>query len=315
MGARRRAATAADLVVEGITKEVVEALGAADVPHIVLKGPLLRARLFPEGDPHVSADVDVLIAPHAWSAAEVELAGLGYVPLLLDIIPGDRPNHARPYSRAPGEPSVDLHRTLLGADAPASVVWSVLEGETETTTLGNTTVRVLNHPAQLMHVALHASQNGPADSRTLRYLARCIELSEEQEAADALRTANAIGATDAFALGMSLVPAGHELNRVLGITPSRSVLSELRAASAPNTAHAVEWFATRMTYRDRAGFVLHKVFPPAAYMASSYPGAHSRGGLLLAYPARWLWLARELPPSLRAWRRARRSSRGTDTRD
>jgi hypothetical protein len=48
-------------------------------------------------------------------------------------------------------------------------------------------------------------------------------------------------------------------------------------------------------------------------MRSSYRAAHSRGGLLLSYPARWLWLARQLRSSLRAWRQARRLSGHRDS--
>lgn len=300
---------ARDLFLEATTNEIATAFATADVGYIALKGPLLKLRLFPEGDEHVSADVDVLVNPEDWPAAEDQLAQLGFEPLLLDIIPGDRPNHARPYVRSTGGPAVDLHRTLLGAEAPASVVWSVLDRETEPAMLRDRDVRVLNPAGQLLHVALHAAQNGPRDARTLRYLTRCIETSNDQQAADALRIARAIEATDAFALGLSLVPLGQALNGMLGITPSASVLTALKAASAPNTAHAIEWFATRTTYRDRARFVLHKVFPPVAYMESSYPSAHSRGGLLLAYPTRWVWLARQLVPSLQAWMEARRTSR------
>jgi hypothetical protein len=304
-----RITTAWNLLVEATTAEVVSAFTGTEVGHISLKGPFLQRRLFPGGDEHVSTDVDILVAPEDWPTAEVELAHLGFEPLLLDIIPGDRPNHARPYVRSTGGPSVDLHRTLLGAEATASVVWSVLDRETEPAVLGGRPIRVLNEAGQLMHVALHAAQNGAADARTLRYLTRCIEISDAQQAADALRIARAIGATDAFALGLSLVPTGQALNRALGITPSASVLTALKAASAPNSAHAIEWLATRVTHRDRARFVLHKIFPPAAYMESFYPSAHSRGGLLLAYPTRWLWLARQLRPSLRAWMDARRTSR------
>lgn len=310
-----RLTTVHDLLLEATTAEVVGAFAAAGVGHISLKGPLLKQRLFPAGDEHVSADVDVLVSPDDWAAAETELAGLGFEPLLLDIIPGDRPNHARPYARPGGGPSVDLHRTLLGAEASASVVWSVLDREAEPALLGarrDRVVNVLNPPGQLLHVALHAAQNGAGNARTLRYLTRCIETGDEQQAAEALRIARAIEATDAFALGLSLVPAGRALNHTLEIMPSASVLTALKAASAPNTAHAIEWLATRITYRDRARFVFHKILPPVAYMESSYPSAHSRGGLLLAYPARWVWLARQLRPSVRAWRQARRSSRGAD---
>ena len=307
-----RILTAWNLLVEATTAEVASAFMAADVDHVVLKGPILRERLFPDGDDHVSTDVDVLVAPSDWPRAEVELTGLGFQPMLLDIIPGDRPNHARPHFRSTGGPTVDLHRTLLGADAPASVVWSVLDRETEVATLVNTPIRILNPAGQLMHVALHAAQNGAADARTLRYLTRCIETSDEHLAADALRIARAIEAADAFALGLSLVPQGQELNRELEISPSRSVLTALKTASAPNTAHAIEWLATRTTHRDRARFLLHKIFPPAAYMKSSYPNAHSRGGLLLAYPTRWLRLARQLPTSIQAWRQARLTSRKPD---
>jgi hypothetical protein len=305
----QRITIARDLLLGATTAEIVAAFAAADVGHIALKGPLLKLRLFPEGDEHVSADVDVLVNPDDWGAAEAELAQLGFEPLLLDIIPGDRPNHARPYIRSTGGPAVDLHRTLLGAEAPASVVWSVLDRETEPAMFGKQAIRVLNPSGQLLHMALHAAQNGAGDARTLRYLTRCIETGNGQQAADALRIAREIEATDAFALGLSLVSLGQALNRTLGITPSASVLTALKAASAPNTAHAIEWFATRRTYRDRARFVLHKVFPPVAYMESSYPSAHSRGGLLLAYPTRWVWLARQLVPSLQAWLEARRTSR------
>jgi hypothetical protein len=309
-----RTATAWNLLITATTAEVVAALSGAGVPSIALKGPILRERLFPEGDEHASADIDILVGPDHWSAAESELGRLGFAPLLLDIIPGDRPNHARPYARVAGGPSVDLHRTLLGADAPASVVWHILNQETESAQSGRSAVRILNPSGQLLHVALHAAQNGADDSRTLRYLSRCIEISHTSQAVDALRIARAIQATDAFALGLSLVPAGQALNGTLAITPSVSVLTALKAASAPNSAHAIEWLATRVTYRDRARFVLHKIFPPAAYMESSYPSAHSRGGLLVAYPARWLWLARQLRPSLLAWRQAREASRRSQQR-
>ncbi len=203
-----RITAARNLLVEATTTEVAGAFTEAGVSHVVLKGPVLRDRLFPGGDEHVSADVDVLVAPEHWAAAEIQLARLGFEPLLLDIIPGDRPNHARPYVRSTGGPSVDLHRTLLGAEAPASVVWSVLDGETEPAMLVGKPIRVLNPAGQLLHVALHAAQNGAGDARTLRYLTRCIEISDEQQAADALRIARAIEATDAFALGLSLVPVG-----------------------------------------------------------------------------------------------------------
>ena len=304
---RRVAAT--DLLIEATTTEVVGALDNSRVGHIVLKGPLLRDRLFPEGDEHVSADVDVLIAPDDWSAAEAALARLGYEPLLLDIIPGDRPNHARPYASAAGGPSVDLHRTLLGAEMPPAVVWQVLDAETTTAMLSGRPVRILAPAGQLMHTALHAAQNGAGDERTLRYLTRSVELSDDEEAREALRIATAIGAAEAFALGLSLVPAGRELNSTLEIAPHPSVLASLRATSAPNTAHALEWFATRPDVRTRARFVWHKIFPPKAYMLSSYPQARTRGGLLVAYPARWVWLAGQFRPSLRAWREARRINR------
>lgn len=301
---------AAELVVEATTKEVVASFRDAGVSHIVLKGPLLRRRLFPEGDTHASADVDVLVAPGSWPDAEAALARLGFEPLLLDIIPGDRPNHARPYARAGGGPTVDLHRTLLGAEALPSVVWSALHAETQEVPLGDAAITVLAPPAQLLHVALHAAQNGIGNPRTIRYLARCLEVTDAVAAAGALRVAREIEAVDAFALGLSLVSAGRTLNDRFGIAPGSSVTAALRATSAPNSAHALEWLATREGFRERLRFVLHKAFPPRAYMVSSYPRAHTRTGLLLSYPARWLWLAGQLPRSFGAWRGARRKSKG-----
>lgn len=295
-----------ELVVEGTTAYLTGALDDAGVRHIVLKGPLLKRRLFGDSDEHVSADIDIFPAPDEWRRAEEVLLELGFEPVLLDVIPGDRPNHARPYTRRAGGPAVDLHRTLLGAEVHASAVWAVLEAETETVDLCDRPVVVLDFTGQLLHVALHAAQNGPANARTIRYLDRCIELAGPTDATDALRLATAIGATEAFALGLSLSPSGRALSERLRLTPSGSVSSALRATSAPNSAHALEWLATRPRARDRAGFVWHKVFPPRAYMRSSDPRAGATLGLVRAYPARWLWLACRLQPSLRAWRHARR---------
>ena len=303
-----RAVAAWSLLVEATTAEIANRFSEAGIKSIILKGPLLTRRLFPEGDDHTSMDVDVLVAPDDWTRAEAELIRVGFEPLLLDIIPGDRPNHARPHVRSTGGPSVDLHRTLLGAQAPTSVVWSTLEAQTQQMRLGEASVAVLNEPGQLMHIALHAAQNGPADARVLRHLERCIELTADGCRVKARSIASAIDATDAFALGLSFIPTGRQLNDRLGVTPHPSVAAALSAASAPNTAHAVEWFATRPSYRDRARFVLHKVFPPKAYMLSSYPRARTQRGFLAAYPARWLWLACQVPPSFRAWREARRAS-------
>ena len=102
-----RITTARDLLLEATTAEVVGAFAAAGVGHISLKGPVLKRRLFPEGDEHVSADVDVLVNPDDWASAESQLDTLGFEPLLLDIIPGDRPNHARPYRRSAGGPGYE----------------------------------------------------------------------------------------------------------------------------------------------------------------------------------------------------------------
>ncbi len=62
-----RITAARDLLLEATTAEVVGALAAAGVGHISLKGPVLKRRLFPGGDEHVSADVDVLVNPDDWA--------------------------------------------------------------------------------------------------------------------------------------------------------------------------------------------------------------------------------------------------------
>ena len=121
-----------------------------------------------------------------------------------------------------------------------------------------------------------------------------------------------IEATDAFALGLSLVPSGQTLNRTLGITPSRPCSPRFRPPQHRTPPMRSNGSRRGRTFRDRARFVCHKVFPPTAYMASSYPRA-TLAGRPARSPTRHAGCGsrRQLRPSLRAWREARRASRGS----
>ena len=135
-----------ELVVEATTREVVTAFRDVGVPHIVLKGPLLRRRLFPEGDDHVSADVDVLVAPDGLAAAPRRRSrSSGSSRCCSTSFPGDRPNHARPYARAGGGPigRPAPHAARCGGSTRPSS-GSVLRAEAEDAMLGDAAVTVLN---------------------------------------------------------------------------------------------------------------------------------------------------------------------------
>ena len=131
-----------NLVVEEEIRTLIEALRAADVRPILLKGPPLVRWLYGR-DARSSSDVDLLVAPAQLGAAEDTLAGLGFAPLLPGRIPGDRPKHAQAWERAGSPITADLHHNLVGVGTPPEQTWRILAERTETILVGGTTVESL----------------------------------------------------------------------------------------------------------------------------------------------------------------------------
>ncbi len=298
-------AVAQTLLADSVTPEVVQALHAAGIRPVLLKGPALADWLYQDGS-RTYQDTDLLVDPARVEQAELVLTRLGFKHPPVDDIPLDRPWHAHAWFRR-GR-NVDLHRTLIGVRVPPRELWKVLSTRTETTQVGGAEVEILDPPARALHVALHAAQDGTRPGKNAqRDLARalaCVPTQVWEEAAD---LAARLDAVPAFAAGLRLFPAGEALATRLGLPESRSVEVALRASAAPPLSLGFDWLANTPGLRPKLAFLAHKLVPPLAFMQAWTPLAH-RGplGLVAAYLWRPLWLCGNAAPALRAWWRTRR---------
>ena len=307
--AHRYRQASAELALEGVAARVNAALLRGGVRTILLKGPALASWLY-VGEERPYSDVDLLIAQPDRDAAERVLEDLGFALVALDVLPHDRPHHARTWVRPLGA-AVDLHHTLVGVGAPSDVVWTTLTEGTEWMPLGEARVEVLPVPARALVVALHAAQHGLGAEGPLEDLRRALELLsfENWEAARGL--ALKLEALAPMAAGLRLLPAGRTLAARLELGDVRSVETVLRSESAFTMALGFDWLSRTSGVRPRMKFLARKLVPQPAFLRAWSPLARrGRSGLAAAYLWRIIWLLIHAGPAYVAWRKARTATQG-----
>ena len=298
-----RFAAGVNLAGEQATAQAVEVLRAAGVEPVVLKGVVTSRWLRPRPGTRYSMDVDLLVAQDKRRAAETALTGAGYERLFHDA--GDEAAHADTWVRD-GAFAIDLHRSVVGAQASAEVVWVALRDASAAVTIAGVECLVPSPPARGLLVALHAGQHGPRDPRMLDDLELVLERLTQPEWETAAALARALRADDALAAGLALSARGAALVEALGLPAPRTTEAVLRAGDAPPTSLGFERLAQANGVRARAVLVAHEFLPHPSYMRVWSPLARrGRAGLVAAYLVRPFWLARWAFPGLRAWSRAR----------
>ena len=294
---------------DAVAVEIALALRAERINPILLRGPAIARRLYGDAAVRTYIDVDLMVSQEDLSRAEEVLSRLGFADHTLEgVIVGDRPTHAHTWVRLSDGAALDLHYTLLGADAPADEVWRVLREHVEQMTVHDSAVTVLDPAALAVVVALHAAQHGTSVEQPRDDLARALELlpAPVWEAASAL--AARLDATAAFATGLRLLPPGEELASRLGLPVKGSTETVLRASTPPPTALGFDWLARTPGIRAKAALGARKIAPDAAFMRAWSPLARrGRLGLGAAYVWRIFWLVRHAGPGFIAWKRARRN--------
>lgn len=291
------------------TAEVVDALAAAGVRAILLKGPGVAGWLYDSVSDRPYTDTDLLVAPEQLTAAARVLSQLGFERVVgYADQPGPlREQHAESWLRHRDSAVIDLHCTLRNVDASAQEVWAVLSAETDSLRVAGVKVEILSEPARALHVALHAAQHGARAERPLEDLARALDRVATPTWEAAALVAHRLQATAAFGTGLRLHPAGRRLVDDLGISKLRSVESELRATTPPAMTMGWERLARASGLRAKCHLLVRELFPSKAFMRVWSVRARSgRAGLAMAYAWRPFWLLLHAGPALRAWRRARR---------
>ena len=301
---------ARSLLLDREAARAVEHLRVQGVPSILLKGRTIATWLYDDGEIRPYVDVDLFVPPARFRTAIEELSELGYRPRLLGAHPSELGRKELDLI-GPAEVCIDLHHGLLGAAAPSDRVWEVLQQHTVTLSLGaGQEVTALDVPARAMHLALHAAQNGPLDVKAVIDLERGLAKVSRSDWERAAVLADQIGATEAFAAGLRLLPAGEILAEQLSLTRRMSVELALRVRSAPQDALFFERFSEAYGIRGKTALVARKVVPTSASLrANSEVAARGSMGLVLARMSHPLSLAIRLGPAFVAWYRTRQAVR------
>jgi hypothetical protein len=283
----------------------VGALAAAGHESILLRGPVLARALYAGGQ-RAYGDTDLLVAPRSLEPAGQVLERLGYR-LVLDHRrhAGIAEPRAHEWRRGPGE-SVDLHWRVAGVAAPAERAWEVLAARTAPIEVGPAVTRALDNAGIALIVALHAAHHGTTTPKPLTDLERALDAFDDGIWRDAAQLARTLDATEAFAAGLRLVPAGLAKADELELATAMSPHRRLMASSQPPGALGLLRIIDARGARVRA--VREALFPAPDLVRSAYPSARAgRGPLLLAYVTRLAERVRALPQVVSAVRSARRA--------
>lgn len=266
-----------------IEDEVLDALGAAAIDVLVLKGALLARTVYPAPEARIRTDIDLLVASKAVEDACAALRGIGFAPSY--EVHGGPPMTQAQWLRRGDSPihAVDLHWDL--SNRP------LLKDRFEFQALLARSVEVpgsarpvggLCAEDALLHAGAHYFGHHRGEFRPDQWLLDMDLLWRSLGEGGAERVAEA-----ALSSGIgSLVAAGMRLSVERFETPvDPGWLDQLGQASRPESAQrltrpprfrALEIF--RSAYEEKglvAGLrnLRGTFFPPAAYMRRKYPGA------------------------------------------
>jgi hypothetical protein len=303
----RLTAAATNLALDTRTVEVVSALEAAGIRTILLKGPAIARWLYAEGESRRYADIDLLVDPRQFMDAERLLADLGFVESSLErAFPEERARHAHAWRRAGDATTVDLHRTIAGAEATPLTVWKALDGRTERLAVGERDLEVLEPASRAFVVALHAAYHRLQGGRPLKDLERAVELLPPGVWAQAGELAAELDARPAFAQGLGRLPAGAAMLPGLGLSGLVDRRPARPAGHALWIAQLLRWLEAERGLAAKATFMARAVVPPAALIRRrSALARRGRAGLVAAYAWRVLRVLRHIPSAVAGWRRAK----------
>ncbi len=295
-------AAAGSLHLDRVTAEVVAAMRTGGIRPLLLKGPSIAAWLYRDGSSRPYGDVDLLVEARCRPAAEDVLRGLGF----RRGQPGWQ-ELAWSWRRSGDGSTVDLHSSIVGADAGPEVVWRTLSQRTEPMRVGGLEVEVLTPSARALQVALHAAKHGDTELKPRQDLARALEILDHDCWLEATVLAQRMDAVPAFATGLRLDPEGARVADRLELPTARPTAVALRASRPRALVLGIEQLAGARDVRSRLRFLARKAVPSRSYMRRTSALAR-RGplGLGLAYVWRPVWMLFKLPGAILTWRRARR---------
>lgn len=292
--------------IDRVSIEVHEALAAAGVPSVLLKGPSIAAWLYEPDELRPYSDSDLLVRHEDWERAGDVLASLGFRPQWATMAhPNLGAYSSFAFKRGPLD-AVDLHATLSGLRADFDTVWRVLATAPATQRVLYADLPVLALPVRTMHLALHATQHYGHEGSPTQDLVRGLEILPTELWSEAMAVAASLGGLEAFGSGLRMLPRGREVADRIGLPDASSMETRLREGSVP-LAQSLYAVACTPGLRRKLAMLLSELFPRPSFMRWWSPTARrGRRGLAISYAWRPIWLLARLPAAVRELDRARR---------
>jgi hypothetical protein len=252
----------------------LDAFGEAGITPVVLKGPVLAARTWPEPLLRPCADVDLLVREEELERAKGLLRGLG-----LELQPGTSDHagedeHHVVFVNATGG-MVELHHRPL-AGLGTSLEWSHLQAPREVAWEGKT-VRVLSPEDELLYLSVHAANHL---FRRLSWLWDLVlytrafpALDWDRVAALAKQTRLTTPAWAALESAGRVFGLGLSVSVMLPLAPPRAVQGLLRRAFTLEKLEASAWADDRL-----GSGVLRMLMAPGPAEAARFAASRVRRG-------------------------------------
>jgi hypothetical protein len=296
--------------------EIRQALNAAEIRTVLIKGPAFARLLYPDPAWREYTDIDLLIDPQAMREAEQLLIDEGFRRFeeegpvrqtdaaVGEAVGAQGASHSVAWVRDRDSFVVDLHDSLPQVGVPEDVVWDQITRHLDLLDVAGVPTEILDRPATALLVALHAAHHGPGWSTAIRDLAGAVDAFEMECWEAARDLAVTLDAAGPMGVGLGLIEGGRAIARRLLLPTEPSSAQRLLWAGAPWSASVVEALRNQPDLRSKAWLLLRILAPsPAALRRGSALARRGRLGLVAAYGLRPLQIARRLPAALRARQR------------
>jgi hypothetical protein len=311
----------ARLRVDAWTAEVTRELHRAGIRPVLLKGPVVARRLYaddPIERPYV--DSDLLVAPQHTERARAVLTRLGFEVEEHPVLQQDE-HHARIFLRESDHANVDLHTTFHGMQALSPErAWAAISRHLRTIEIGGVEIDAPDDTLFPLIVVLHLRAIDRERSKAWRDLERALAQISRADWERAAQLARELGIEAELAARLRRLPEGSALADALGIADAGSAYYELVGAvdrrEAGDGVLALHRLLTQRSAGDALRYLVSKLAPPQEQLLRDHPqlAARGRGGMLAARVLRLWRIARELPRTIRAYRRAAAPQKSGHTR-
>lgn len=281
-------AVARCLALDSLAASTAALLTRAGIACVLLKGPATGARIFGDDrDQRLYSDVDLLVAPGRFVAAEVVLAGNGYRPRVVGLRESEWVWHERPWAAPNADLTVDLHRGFAGV-GDATAFWTAVWAGRESLDVAGELLAVPGPAAAALILALHAASPGISRRKPLDDLMRGRAILGPPVWAAAAELARKVDAEPACRVGLELLPGGSAFVDQLGLSPQVPASRRLTARQSSQLSVSLAKLMEMSSVAELALYLCRKMLPSPALvrMRDDRIGAGPRA-LVRGYLRRW----------------------------